>query len=387
MINRRIFLTGATSLAVATALAAHQDDRRLHRAAVIGATGRGDYGHGLDVIFNGLPGVDVVAVADHHEQGREKAKQRSGARRAYADYREMLEKEKPGLASIAPRWTEEHHAMAMAALEAGAHLIMEKPITTTPAEADEILALAAKKNLRVAVAHQMHLAPSIVMMKKAVDSGLIGDLLELRTWGKQDARAGGEDMMVLGTHLFDLMRLFAGDPAWCSARVLWRGKEIEKRDARQAGEKIGPVAGDDIHATFGFADSVIGSFTSRAKLRERSGHWGIELIGTRTSARILADISPRVYLMDETKWSDAGRDAKWIRWEKDQSLSAESRTTTAANRRVADDWLAAINERRDPECSGANAAKAVEMVMAIYRASLTRSRVALPLAQRDHPLV
>jgi predicted dehydrogenase len=299
----------------------------------------------------------------------------------------MLVREKPTLASIAPRWTDQHHAMAMAALNAGAHLIMEKPITTTLTEADDILAFAKSKNLRIAVAHQMRLARSVVALKQAVDDGMIGDLLELRAWGKQDARAGGEDMMVLGTHMFDLMRLFAGDPQWCSARVLWKGKEIEKTDARQAGEKIGPVAGDDIHAHFTFPNSVTASFTSRAKLRDRTGHWGLELIGSKSSARILADISPRIYLPNETKWSDASREADWIRWGKDKILPPESRTTSAANRRVAEDWLAAIAESRDPACSGANAARAVEMVMAIYRASLTRSRVTLPLAQRDHPLV
>src|SRR5688500_7210264 len=67
------------------------------RAAVIGHTGRGDYGHGLDVIFNDVPGVTVVALADPEESGRAKAAARCGAARQYANYREMLEKEKPQL--------------------------------------------------------------------------------------------------------------------------------------------------------------------------------------------------------------------------------------------------------------------------------------------------
>src|SRR5688572_14287004 len=191
MIPRRAFLVGAAA-AAALSMRVGADPISGQRAAIIGATGRGDYGHGLDVIFNDLPGVEVVAVADHDAQGREKARQRCGAKRGYADYREMLEKERPTLVSVAPRWTEEHHAMGMAALGAGAHVIMEKPIATTPGEADEILALASKKNLRIAVAHQMRVAPSVVMLKKAIDDGLVGELLEMRAWGKQDGRAGGE---------------------------------------------------------------------------------------------------------------------------------------------------------------------------------------------------
>ncbi len=52
---------------------------------------------------------------------------RLGAARDYADYREMLEREKPDLVAIGPRWATEHHAMAMASLQAGAHLYLENP--------------------------------------------------------------------------------------------------------------------------------------------------------------------------------------------------------------------------------------------------------------------
>jgi predicted dehydrogenase len=57
-----------------------------------------------------------------------------------------------------------------------------------------------------------------------------------------------------------------------------------------------------------------------------------------------------------------------------------------ANARVVDDWLAAIREKREPACSGRNAAKAVETVMAVWRAGLSGGRVALPLAERGHAL-
>src|SRR5688500_1771156 len=78
------------------------------KAAVIGHTGKGDYGHGLDVIFDGLPNVEVAALADPDSAGRQKAAARTRAPRQYAEYREMLEKERPNLVSIAPRWTDEH---------------------------------------------------------------------------------------------------------------------------------------------------------------------------------------------------------------------------------------------------------------------------------------
>jgi predicted dehydrogenase len=124
----------------------------------------------------------------------------------------MLEKEKPDLVCIAPRCTDEHRAMALAAVRVGAHVYLEKPITQTLAEADELLALVDRASLRIVVAHQMRLAPNILALKTAIEQGLLGELLEIRSHGKQDHRAGGEDLVVLGVHLFDLMRFIAGDP-------------------------------------------------------------------------------------------------------------------------------------------------------------------------------
>ena len=358
------------------------------RAAIIGHTGSGDYGHGLDVAFNGLPNVQIVAVADPVESGRSATAKRCGAQRQYADFREMLAKETPQLVSIAPRWSEQHHAMGMAALEAGAHLLMEKPITRTLAEADELLALAEKRGLKVAVAHQMRLAPSIVHLKGKLAEGLIGDIAQIRAWGKQDDRAGGEDMLVLGTHLFDMMRNLAGDPVWCTARILHQGREFKRADAREVKEQIGRVGGTEIDAQFSFGNGVMASFTSRASLRQTVAHWGMELIGSKGVVRILMDVSPQVFLVDAGKWEAGGKTERWAPLKDDPAVgfTAEQRGFGPANRRVVEDWLEAISANREPQCSGRNAMRALEMVMAVYQAGLSGKRATFPLASRQHPL-
>jgi predicted dehydrogenase len=358
------------------------------RAAVIGDTGHGNYGHEHDLIFNGRADVEVVAVADPAPAGRAEAAQRCGARRQYADYREMLEREKPHLVSVAPRWTDQHHAMALAALRAGAHVYLEKPITQTLTEADELLAVADRGGLKVVVAHQMRLAPQLVRLREAVAGGWLGELLEIRAHGKQDARAGGEDLVVLGIHLFDLMRMFAGEAQWCSARVTTRGRDITLQDAHPATENIGLVAGDEVQAHFAFANGVNGFFTSRARNRAAAGHWGLELIGDKGRARILADIFPSVLVREADEAKREGQTIAWRPWKDDPTLPAppQERSVTAANRRVTDDWLAAIRSNREPACSGRNGMRALEMAMAIFQAGLTGDRIALPLAQRGHAL-
>ncbi len=358
-----------------------------YKAAVIGHTGRGNYGHELDWVFNHRPDVQVVAVADPDAAGRAKAAARCKALRQYADYREMLEKEKPQLVSVAPRWTDQHHAMGRAALGAGAHLDMEKPFTETLAEADDLLQLATANKLKIAVAHQMRLQPSVVFIKAQLRQ-LIGELLEIRAHGKQDHRAGGEDMVVLGTHVFDLMRHFAGDPLWCSARILREGREITRADARQATENIGPVAGDEITAQFAFENGVNASFTSRRKLHEVVSPWGMELIGDQGAIRIVPDTAPKVFILKTSPLDDAGQVRQWVRIEGDPgaNLPKAERNTATANLRVVNEWIAAIEADRQPACSGYNAMKALEMILGVFEAGLSRQRAVFPLSNRSHPL-
>src|SRR6185436_11005062 len=133
-----------------------------------------------------------------------------------------------------------------------AHIYCEKPFVTAPNESDGLLAEADKRGLKIAIAHTMRMTPIMVRLKQAISEGQIGDIVEVRAFGKQDARAGGEDMMVLGSHLFDLLRMFLGDPLWCTSRVLWQGRDIAAADRRIVTDNVGYVAGDEVFAQFAF---------------------------------------------------------------------------------------------------------------------------------------
>jgi predicted dehydrogenase len=341
------------------------------------------------MIFADRTNVEVVALADPDAEARARIAANIGAKRHFADYQKMLTDKRPDLVCVAPRWTGQHHAMALAALRGGAHVFMEKPITLTLAEADELLAVAEKANLKIAVAHQMRLAPSITFLKQRLDAGLIGELLEIRAHGKQDQRAGGEDLVVLGVHLFDLMRLFAGNPEWCTARVRQNGHAIVLKDARAATEDIGLVAGDEIFAQFSFNKGVNALFTSRRQNQAVAGPWGMELVGARGAVKILADIFPRVYARNDGPWTNAGRTSQWQPIEGDPTAAWTNaeKSVHPANRRVVDDWLDAIQTNRQPACTGETGAKALEMAMAVFEAGLSGNRVKLPLANRTHPLM
>jgi predicted dehydrogenase len=170
---------------------------------------------------------------------------------------------------------------------------------------------------------------------------------------------------------------------------LQSGHEITRQNAHAVKEDIGPVAGDDVEAQFGFGGGIIASFTSRRKLQPNIGHWGLELIGSKRTARILADIFPTVFVLKASAWEESGKSDRWERMENDPTLNATAaeRGTEMANKRVVDDWLEAIEKNRAPVCSGYAAMKSLEMIMAVYQAALAGGRVVLPLAVRAHPLL
>ncbi|MHC4061583.1 MAG: Gfo/Idh/MocA family protein, partial [Planctomycetota bacterium] len=185
-----------------------------YRVAVIGRTGRGDYGHGLDEVWKQIERARIIAVADEDAEGRAKTAKKLDVEKTYADYREMLEKERPQIVSVAPRWIDCHHDMTLACAEVGAHVFLEKPMSRTLREADEMIAAFEKKNLKLAIAHQRRYSPTTERIQEIIAEGKLGDLLELRGRGKEDKRGAAFDLMCLGTHTFDLMRLIAGEPKW-----------------------------------------------------------------------------------------------------------------------------------------------------------------------------
>ncbi len=361
------------------------------RAGAIGHTGAGGFGHGLDLLFNRLDGVRLVAIADADAEGLDAAQIRTGAETAHGDYHEMLAVASLDLVAVGPRETGERYEMVKAALEAGAHVVCERPLARTLREADELLALAAEKNLKLAVLHPMRCDPNVGRFLEARPS-LIGDLLELKVFGMMDHRAGGEDLLVLGPHLFDLVRLFAGEPEFCTASITKEGVPAILEDAHLSEkEDLGPLLGDVIHAEFAMDSGVHVSYVSNEQLHRLHGPWGIELVGTAGRARLFAGQPPVISLLIDDDPASPDRQSRWIRWPEGQEpyhapvdhLSGND----AANRLVVADWLAAIAEDRAPRCSGEEGLKALEMVHGIWQAGTTMRRAFFPLANRFHPLV
>lgn len=366
-----------------------------YRVGVIGRTGRGNYGHGLDVVWLQIPNAQIVAVADENEAGRNAAQKRLGAKNSYADYRQMLQKERPQIVSVADRHLDSHRDMVIACAEAGASIFLEKPICRTLQEADEMVGACEKHHVKLAIAHQTRYSPRLQRVKDLIADGRIGDILELRGRGKEDARAGGEDMMVLGTHIFDLMRFIAGDARSCYARVGVVGKErvtpITKADLREGGEGMGLIAGNHINASYVFDRGITGHFASVRATRGKgeADRFGLTIHGTRGVIQVTTGSLPACHLLADPGWFP-GRNR--VNWQAITSQGIGKEETLKdgglgqGNVWIVQDLLQAIERDRQPKGSIYDGRAALEMIHAVYESARTRAAVELPLRNRRHPL-
>lgn len=385
-LNRRTFLTAMGAVAIGAGVARGDAAPKRYRACVIGDTDHGGYGHNLHRLWALRDDIDVVALADPHEQAREYYKQEANAQRTYADYREMLAQEKPELVVIGPRWTVNHKEYLLACAEAGAHGIIEKPLSVDLAEADEIITTMAAKNLKWAVAFNFRASPVVRhLRKKIVEEGLIGRVLEMRGRGKEDARSGGEDLIVLGVHVFDLMQYFAGEPEWCEAEILMDERAVGPADVREASEPLGPVVGDTVHARYGFANGVRGYFSSVKGADGGGGRWGLDIYGTKGIATIRMTPIPHVRLFASGAWTEDNTTSIWSSIADEPTVDV-GESPVGHYKPIVDDLIDSIENNHAPFTGLEGGRDAHQMCQAAFEAVVTGGRVALPLVKRDHPL-
>jgi predicted dehydrogenase len=362
---------------------------KTYRVAVIGRTGKGNYGHGLDVVWKEIPNVEIVAVADPDEKGRAAAAKRLGVEKTYADYQEMLDKEKPQIVSVADRFLDLHRDMVVACAKAGASVFLEKPMARTLAEADEMVTACETHHVKLAIAFQTRYSPRLQRVKELIADGRLGDLVEMHGRGKEDQRGGGEDLMVLGTHIFDLMRLLAGEPRWCFARVLHNGKPATKADVHDGGENMGPILGDDIAATYGFDNGVTATFGTRKAKHGVSSRFGMQIYGTKGVIHLTTGSLPPTYWLDEPGWFPGRSKVEWKEVTSEGAGKPETLKDTGlglANVWIVKDLIDAIEKDRQPLSSMYDGRAALEMILAVYESHRGKGPVELPLKNRKHPL-
>ena len=183
------------------------------RACVIGM---GPIGNRHADIYRGDPLAQLLAVCDILRERADAASARLGVP-AFYDAREMLEALKPDLCSITTAGVEnggDHYLPAMQALEAGCHVLCEKPISNEIPKAVEMVNFARQKGLCLGVNLNHRFNPAHRLAKRWIDEGRLGHLLfvNMAMWIKNPVESSPYfQIQALHPHTVDVMRYFCGD--------------------------------------------------------------------------------------------------------------------------------------------------------------------------------
>ncbi|MBP7549428.1 MAG: Gfo/Idh/MocA family oxidoreductase [Gemmatimonadaceae bacterium] len=245
----------------------------------IGVVGTGSLGYHHARILREIPGV---AFRGFYEANPERAGtvQRELGVRAYPSLDALLD-EVDAVSIVVP--TSKHHEVAMAALAKGKHLLIEKPITVTLAEADELLALAEKNGLRIQIGHIERFNRAIRAALPHVKDPLFIDSDRLAPFNPR-----GSDVAVvldLMIHDIDLVLTLTGAPV---------------KDVSAAGLGVLTPSIDIADARITFATGAVATITSsrvskdrmrKLRIFQRNGYLSLDLAaGTGEMYRLRGDV-------------------------------------------------------------------------------------------------
>jgi len=172
----------------------------------MGIIGTGKWGRKLVEEFNGIQNVTISGISDLSDENLAFCTDRYGVTNTYKEYRDLLAlSDMKAVAIATPNST--HYEICKAALEAGKHVIIEKPITLDSKQAWELVKLAEKKNLALSVGHIFRFNNALAEAKRLIGQRFMGRLFLLDlTWVNKEKLFDDRDVIVdLSPHMFDIM--------------------------------------------------------------------------------------------------------------------------------------------------------------------------------------
>ncbi len=304
-----------------------------------------------------------------------------GVQARYDDLDLMITETNPDIVAI-PTGTEFHYDLAMRVLEHGVHIDIEKPLCLNLEQADEVLAKAEEKGVRIAVHHQGRTGAAMSAVKRAISSGLIGEPIHILASGK--GYYGGYGLMNIGTHLLNGTIGIAGHCRAVSAVALTGGRPVEPEDVVQSPSGMGTILGERITATLEFENNLTATLLQHRFHKVDSKSSRIEIHGAEGKMLWKNDAAwhlPTAHFVPDG-------DSSW------ESLTVEPPDSFDPNGSANEmdygythEYVAALDGNREHLCSGHEGLHVLEMLMGIFESAAYRRRVELPQQDRRHPLL
>jgi predicted dehydrogenase len=257
-----------------------------------------------------LESVDVVALVDPHIEPAQLLGAGFGIPTVASDYRAILANPEIDVVHICTP-NAQHYSIAREALEAGKHVVCEKPLATSVEEAQELVALAAKRGVRNCVCHNLRYYPMVQQLRRMREAGELGEILSvqgayLQDWllydtdwnWRIDSKVGGTSraMADIGSHWFDMAEHVTGlrVSSLCADLQTFHSKRKEPKHAIEtfANKLLGPedfnerpVNTEDYGAViFHMGERTRGSVVASQAAAGRKNRLSIEVYGTKSSA-------------------------------------------------------------------------------------------------------
>lgn len=192
--------------------------RRPVRVGILGL-GRAGWGMQCEELKGREDKFQIVAACDLIEERRQRMVERFGCR-AYARAADLLADPDVELVSVATR-SNDHFAHAAAALKAGKHVLVEKPMCASFAEARRLRQAAARAKGKLFVRHNRRFEPGFMHIREIIASGLLGEIFEVKlrrnSYGRRDdwqtlKKYGGGQLLNWGPHIIDHALRFLETP-------------------------------------------------------------------------------------------------------------------------------------------------------------------------------
>ncbi|MDO5108256.1 MAG: Gfo/Idh/MocA family oxidoreductase, partial [Coriobacteriaceae bacterium] len=239
----------------------------------------------------GVIGARLLAVCDPSDEARAAAKADFGAERSYADWRDVMDdSDIDAVVIVTP--TGMHRDVAVAAAAAGKHVFCEKPMASSEAECDEIIAACDAAGVKLQIGFMRRFEESAQHAKEAIEAGEIGDVVLVKslTHGPShpkewmyDVRKSFGPIGEVSSHDFDLLRWFAGSEVESVYAIggNFRSPEVAEQY---------PEWYDSFAMTLTFADGKLG-MVEGAQYVQYGYDFRFEVLGTKGS--ILVGQQPR----------------------------------------------------------------------------------------------
>ena len=174
--------------------------------------------------YQRLPQAEVIAVCDIHEQRAQQVAQEYGVTHVFTDYQQMLEKVELDAVSVCTP-NALHAPVAIAAMEAGCHILCEKPLAHQLQDAERMLQVAKKTGVLFMMGMNNRFRGDSQTLKRHIDAGDLGDIYYAKCgwlrrhgipgfggWFTTKALSGGGPLIDIGVHVLDLTWWLMGCP-------------------------------------------------------------------------------------------------------------------------------------------------------------------------------